>query len=95
MKNNKVFRKLIFLVSILLDTIFGFGIGVGIKKTRTIFVHKLCPDGQCLSHEHAYYVQESLDDIRYYVENIEKKDTSHKWSKRITKRTREIDNIIK
>ena len=86
MKNNKVFRKLIFLVSILLATIFGFGIGVGIKKTRTIFVHKLCP---------AYYVQESLDDIRYYVENIEKKDTSHKWSKRITKRTREIDNIIK
>ena len=95
MKNNKVFRKLIFLVGLILATIFGFGIGVGINKTRTISVHKLCPDGQCLSHENAYYVEESLDDIRYFVENIEKKDTSHKWSKRITKRTREIDNIIK
>lgn len=95
MKNNKVLRKLIFLAGILLAIIFGFGMGVGVKKTQTIFVHKLCPDGQCLSHEHAHYIQESLDDIRYYVESIEKKDTAHKWLMRITARTRYINNLIK
>ena len=48
------------MISIIIAVIFGFGVGVGIKKTETIFVHKQCINGECLSDEDAYYIEEGL-----------------------------------
>lgn len=85
-------KKLIFLIGILLAIIFGFGFA---QKTETIFVEKQCENGQCLSDEHAYYIEEGLDDIRYYVENIRKGDKSQDWLEYIKLRSEEIEKLIK
>ena len=88
-------KKIALMLSIIIAILFGFGVGVGIKKTETIFVHKQCINGECLSDEDAYYIEQGLDDIRYYVENIKEGNKSQDWLEYIKLKSEEIEELVK
>ncbi len=79
------------MLSIIIAVIFGFGVGVGIKKTETIFVDKLgCPSGKCLVNDDIGSIVKHLDAINHIVE--EKNDEGLRYD--IKHRTHMINIII-
>lgn len=62
-------KKLIFLVSILIALIFGFGIGILLGTKETIFVHKLgCPNGKCVVNDDIGSILNNLEAINHIIE---------------------------
>ncbi len=88
-------KKIAFIIGILIAVIFSFAIGSFLGTRQTIFVHKQCINGECLSDEDAYYIEEGLDDIRYYVENIKQGNKSQDWLEYIKLKSEEIEELVK
>ncbi len=87
-------KKTAIILSILLAFFCGAHLGAYMKKEKVIFVHKKCEDGECISNKDIYLIEESLDDINHFVEQINNGDTTHLWLDSIINRSKEINIII-
>ena len=85
-------KKGIITLGILCAFLTGISMASLMKKEKVIFVHKECDEGKCISYEDLYMIEEGLDDIQHYVNQMGVKNT---WADRIVQRTNEINQIVK